>query len=424
MSIKKLLTSADLAAMANRVGANFALPLLRLAEHSDEGAELVSHFLAVASRAHLAGSEQSLQAFDRAADLLDAYARKAVHGDELKALQGEIQQQSNVIAFRASSAGAPMPESARFRSIMREADRGALIVLSARYQGVFVDHLQKLLKGEAKPSDLLAATTYQRMLAVVGNQAEDGWSRVFDYCAQNAQAMAARSRALRDVEERAVQLAPGSHALDPELRQARERFGGNLYPIRGELAEIYLHHWPSWRLERSSLLEIAAQIARKRLPRGWKPVPFSAGALIDGKKAWDEGVLLVKPPSPEDRIQRAALFAAAQVKVEKRVTALLQIINDRAREVGTGARPTLTLFEGNTKRDFVLEALPPDIEVIRYVFNAQGGKLSLRDVALLQQHGLRAVPRELDISIEGFEALARFIADTAPEYLAKLGTAP
>jgi len=420
-----MLAGADLAKMSNRVGANFALPLLRLAEHSHEGAELVSHFLAVASRAHLSGSEKALKSFDRAADLLDAYARKAVHGEELKALQNEITQQSKVIAFRASTAGAPMPESARFRAIVNEADRATLSVRSAHFQGVFVDRLQKLAKGGAGEIEPLAAATYQRMLTVVGNQAVDGWTRVFDYCAKNAQAIAARSRALREVEEKIAQAAPGSPALVPELRQAREIYGGNLYPIRGELAEIYLHHWPSWRLERSSLLEVANRISRTKLRGGWKPAPFSGGALIDGKKAWDEGILLVKPPSPGDRIQRAALFVAAQVKVEKRVTALQQIINDRVREVGTGgAPPILTLFEGNTQRDFVLETLPPDVEVLRYVFNAQGGKLSRADVALLQQHGLRATPRELDISIEGFDALASFIMDSAPDYLAKLGTAP
>ena len=203
------------------------------------------------------------------------------------------------------------------------------------------------------------------------------------------------------------------------MRSARERLGGYLYPIRGELAEIYLHHWPDWRVQLSGLQELATASARK-LGKDWQVKSFSAGVLIDGKKAWDEGILLIKAPTSSDRFPRAALHTAAQVKVEKELTALEQTIKDHIREIGTSMQPpTLSILEGGYRRDFILEALPPDIEVLRYVFNARGGRLSATEVARLRAWNLQVTQMPLDISIEEFDALAQQIMYAAEDYLAK-----
>ena len=166
-------------------------------------------------------------------------------------------------------------------------------------------------------------------------------------------------------------------------------------------------------------MEIATGVARK-LPGKWEPKLFSGGALIDGRKAWDEGILLIKAPTSTDKQARAALHTAAQMRVANRVTAIEQTIKDHRREIGRSSTiPTLSIYESGHRRDFKLEALPSDVEILRYVFNARGGQLDAVDVAKLKAANLRATQMPLDLSIDDIDPLARQFMYTAEDYLAK-----
>lgn len=421
MSARNVLTIGRRLVRGQHLGAAFPWSILRLAGRaggrSDAGVHLFSVFFKAEKRARLFPNEHTLKVFDRAAQRLEEFGTRSLTAEELKVFREEIAQSSRVVAHRAQSVGAPMPESARFKAIMSEASRVTLNFQSARYQAIAIDDLLRALGPTATASERLAFTTYRRMLGVIGHEMEDGWSRVFDYCARNARQIAEAGRLLRQLEIQHVRLHGKLPAIKELLRKSSEA-RGSFFPIRGELAEIYLHHWPDWRIQLSGLEEIAAASARK-LGRDWSVKPFSSGALIDGKKAWDEGILLIKAPTAGDRFPRAVLHTAAQVKVEKHVTALDQIILDQIREKGErAALRQLTIIEGRHRRNFLLEnAL--EVEPVRYVFYATRGRISPSSVERLRRAGLRATPQPLDISIDEFDALTLQIMKAAEDFLTK-----
>ena len=344
-----------------RLGARFARPIFNLAEHSEEGEALLRFYLQAEKVALWSSNERTYKVFDRAAQRLDKFASSAIKGDDLAFFRREIEQRNHTIVSRWWSEGAPMPESARFKAVLTDPTRVSLSLESARSHSVFKTRLFRLIKASPSPAELMAFTTYRRMLNVIGNELDDGWSRVFDYCAKHAQEIAEKAKKLHNVEDEVAELpaAAANEILSRAQYEARSFF----YPIRGELAEIYLHHWPDWRIQMSSLEELADGVARK-LPGNWTPEQFSGGALIDGKKAWDEGILLIKAPSSSDRLPRAVLHTSAQVKVENNLTALDQIVTDRLREIGTSFEaPTLSIIRGGFRRDFVLEASPSGASV-------------------------------------------------------------
>jgi hypothetical protein len=407
---------------AARWGATLERPLFVLSQHSDEGAEILASFIHIQKRARWEPVKQNLEAFELAAERLKTLARKNLHGDELKAFEGEISQSRKVIASRASSQGVPMPESARYRSIYSDATRVTLSLKTAQYEGLFLDHMSRLMRtGATDQAEDLAITTFRRLQEAIGNETENGWSRVFEYCARHASKISPAASRLRDVQAKVAQLGTSSPALRGELLRATQRFGGYLYPIRGELGEIYLHHWEGWTLQRSALLEVASHDAAK-LPGKWGLQPFSGGAWIDGKKAWDEGILLIKDPTLADQQLRGALHTAAQMKVAQAVYAMQQSINDRLREIGkkTGA-PELTIVLHGQRRKIILEALPPDKAVTRYVFYARGGHLPSIDDVKLKAANLQVTAMPVDISIDGFDAVARQVAFVARDFVALFG---
>jgi hypothetical protein len=388
---------------AQRHGSGLARVLGRLVFAQADAAELWTRFALAAARAREVPSPETVLEFTHALTSLEKRGGQVLTGDELRLLRDELEQHARVVAARAASVGVPMPDYARFRRLLSDANRTALLVHTARYQDDFVRRLRILAGGTPNSSEALAIATYRRMLAVVGDQADEGWSRVFTYCAQNRPGITRAAMVLRAAVD--AHAAAPTAATAAALRLAR-RNSGYLYPIRGELAEIYVHYWPAWRVQRASAIELGTATAR-RLGRGWTVQPFAGGALIDGGKAWDEGVLLLKPPSPADRIPRAVLQTAAQVKVQRRVESLRQTIRDRARERGAGgASPLLTLLEGNRRRDFLLEPLPAGEEVIRYVFHAQLGELSAAEVARLRAAFIEVTAQPLPLSVDEFDALA------------------
>lgn len=411
---------------AKNLGVAFERPLLRLAQVSEESIEVLNDFYRLCQPDPFLLNKMTFAAFLSTADNLEKLAKKSLPTEEFRVIQAEINQRRKIISARLTQSGTPMPEFARVRSVRSDASRIWQDMASAEYQAIVIRHLNELAaKTNRTPAESLAYETYQRISATVTAQSgEEGWKRVFDYCARNAPRMASAAQAVMDLEAQLAQAAAKSPGLEAQLRQAQRRLGGYLYPVRGDLGEIYLHYWRDWRDLRTGLRETAEAIVYRRL-KGWQVMPFSGNVLIDGKKAWDEGILLLKPPKAGDTMPRAALFAAAQVKVAQQSTAILQTIKDRRREIGRGEQlPRVSIVLKGEPQVFLLEALPPDISVTRFIFNAQGGQISLEDVAKLRVEGLQVFPREFDITIEGIDALARQFISVAPKYLASSSALP
>ena len=413
-------------------GSELAAPIYRITKYLDEASELSKGFFKAGGRARKLLNEQSLEEFYRRADELLAIAEKNLSGAELKAFREEIEHQIRIMDFRALSKGLPQPRSARRRAIMPEAATTRLLLESARFEALFINHMEELA-AKAAPSGIERAslTAYQRMVDAVGNQLGDGWAPVFDYCARNAQGIASAAKRLGDIETKIAHLKVIPPVLGYELLRARRRAGGYLYPIRGMLGEIYLYHWERWLVQLDSFRLLAEHDLRK-LSRDWDPEPivFSGGMRIDGKEAWDQGILLVKPPAPGDLLTRAAIHTAAQMKVSKQqyLPALLQTIKDRLRERGKGIDPPiLSIFHEGKRQDFRLEVLPPEFSVHRFVFNARVGDFDASQRAMLARLekqldslGMRVNQLTLDMSIEEFDALTRQIMDIAEKYLTRL----
>lgn len=405
-----------------QLGVTFSRSLMRISLVSEEGEKLCSLFINASSLGHigyLKHDMEALKVFLDESNRIEAFAKKVLKDDEFKVFKDEIDHQRKVIGYRYSTIDEPMPDFARLRSIRSEADRVLLAKHSAYYQGTFIDRISALAtKPNISTSEQMAIAAFKRMRAAISNQMDEGWSRVFEFCAQHAQQLAQDSPQIRSMEAAIAQQGALSPLLQNQKNQAYARF----WTIRGVLAEIYLHHWKPWLLLNSSLEELAEASARK-LGKEWRPKAFSGNALINSQKTWDEGILIIKSPGPNDKIPRAVLHTAVQVKVENELSALSQIERDlkREREVGKSSKlPILSILEGRKRQDFMLEVLPPDMAVQRYVFHASAENLRVRGQKLLSNRNLQVQLMPLDIALEEFHALALQILDTAEVYLAKL----
>jgi hypothetical protein len=379
---------------AQQLGRTTLRTVQALVSAPEEGVALWTRFRQAGSAARASATPHTVrEVYEAAADLEKSVA-PLLAPDELLLFREEIGRDLATVRARANSAGVPMPSSARFRRILADTDRVPLSVATARYEDSFLQRLETSASGE------LAFGAHRQMRVLVRDQGQAGWGRVFNYCAKNKPGIARAAPGLRAAHA-AYAASPPTAATRRLLNIARKR-SGYFYPIRGELAELYVSFWPVWRDQRDALIDLAT-ISRDRLGRGWKVHPFQGGALIDGKKAWDEGILLLKSPSASDQQARAILHTAVQVKAQARVESLLQTIKDRTRE--RGVKPVLTLLDDNLRRKLLLESPLPGEEVIRYVFHARGGTLSHHDIARLKSVGIEVTAQPLAMSLEEFDAL-------------------
>ena len=387
---------------AQRLGRGTLRAVQRLLSAPGDGAALWTRFTTAGRVATLSPNEYTILEFVETVTDIEKRVAPLLTPEELKLFRDEVNHQVSQVTKRAAMAGVPMPAFARFRRILTDANRTALLVATTQYQDSFLQRLRTLAAGTPSATEELAIATYRQMLEVVGDQGESGWGRVFSFCAKYKPTIAQTAARLRAA--RAVYDAAPTAANAKLLSRAKQ---GIFWKIRGGLAEIYVNYWSVWRIQQDSLVELAKVTAR-RLGRGWRAQPFAGGALIDGKEAWDEGVLLLRPPSPSDRLPVAVLHSSVQVKVEGEVTALAQTIRDRTRE--RGDRPYLTLLEGNQGRAFLLEPMPGGQEVIRYVFHARDGRISAPEIARLRAAGIEVTAQPLPLPVEAWDALAVEIA--------------
>jgi hypothetical protein len=231
---------------------------------------------------------------------------------------------------------------------------------------------------------------------------EGGWGELAALCHRNRVRMAEDARSLRALREQADALPAGTAARRAvETRMTRE-FSGLRWAVRVLLGELYLRHWPRWQHELAELMADANRIARHDLGTGWHAERFAGRIRIDGLEAWDEAVLLL---NRSDRA--AALHTCAQIKVENVVSAFKQMVNDVARQTGRKVTPpTIQLFEDGRWVTYAHRPLPPGVDSYRYVFFAGGGRIRESHLRQLERAQLSARAFELDLSLQGFDALA------------------
>lgn len=154
----------------------------------------------------------------------------------------------------------------------------------------------------------------------------------------------------------------------------------------------------SWR-------EVAGLEART-LGRGWEVRRVVGDLYIDGAESWDEAILLVNP-----RMKQAKLFLAAQYKVEKQVTALKQVQNDALRETTPGRLPKLTFRD----EAYALVPMGPGKPSHRYIFNAEGGKVSAADITRLRAAGLEVQQLNLNLSVAEVDEVMAVLMDAVAD---------
>ncbi len=271
------------------------------------------------------------------------------------------------------------------------------------FHSLLIDRILEL-RLNAGPTEQGALLAFQALQTVLGHSPQS-WNRVLNYCVRNAKRIAEDARQLRDLMKDLRKLEPGSKDYEKALRQLRKAPSRFVWPIRGNLGELFLSHWPQWRRELSKLLQEAENIAEREMGSpGWEAVPFSGNVRLGGKMTWDEGILLInrtkKPP-------RFALHTAAQVKIQRRVKGVDQIIADRSAEIGKSAKvPELELLTNGTSEVFVYEKLPEHVSTHRYLFYPEEGKITAADIEKLKANKMQAQAVAMDISADDLEALA------------------
>lgn len=392
------------------------LRLIARAGHDPAVVAAVERYLVAARRAEKHADDATRKIFAQADNVL-AKRLAEMTGPDVELLGRELAHRRLSVlsgsADDAAGAGRTAGRAARGPDVgeafLEKAFHDRLRSVAALGPAAWTQTHRQLLRGRRK------------LLAVIGGQWADGWEPTFRYLRDNADGIADRVRQVRAAEA-ALNKVKGSgsavlvRAATEDVRQARRGLNAYLNKVKGLLGEAYVPRWKDWKLQVQGYLEVAGREARA-LPGKWE-VKHVVGTLrIDNAEAWDEAILLVNRATTPPQVK---LFMAAQYKVEKRVSALVQIQNDVLRETATasGRLPRVTFLEQGEPQTFDLTPMPAGRESHRHVFNAAGGRVSAAAIERLRAAGLRVEQLNLDVSVAEFDqvtqALADAVADTLP----------
>lgn len=406
-----------------RLGPTTANGYLRVIAHANNDPAVVTaveRYLLAARRAERHADTGTKQMFAKADEILQKQL-SGLGGRDIELLRRELDHRRLVVLADPEELRAAFgPVASRAARVSREVDLGAALL-----QRNFLDRLRSVAAlgaGQWTGTHRQLMRGCRKLLKVLGGQWADGWEPTFRYLRENAVRIAPAVRRVRAAEAALVGArktgpAIAVRAAEEELRSARKVVGGYASKVKGSLGEAYVPNWADWTIQMDSYLELAAREARS-LPGTWEARRIVGELRIDGAEAWDEAILLI---NRDTRPPQAKLFLAAQYKVEKHDSALEQVRNDVLRETATasGNLPRVSYREdGVPQIPLALTPMPVGKRSHRYVFNAEGGKVSATEIDRLRAAGIEVNQLNMDVTLDELDRVAQtlldVVADTVP----------
>ncbi|MDQ0605401.1 hypothetical protein QF037_009746 [Streptomyces canus] len=388
--------------------ANAYIQVIAHAKHDPVVVTAVERYLLAARRAEKHADTATRGLFAKADDTL-AQHLTGLTGPDFDLLRRETaQRRLAVLADPAELVADFGPLATRAARVSQDIDLGA-----AMMQRAFLDRLRAV--AALDPAQLTAAQQLllsgrRKVLKVLGGEWADSWEPIFGHLRRYAVGIAERARQVRAAEAalesaRKTGKTTAVRAAEQALRHAKRVLGGSTSKVKGLLGEAYVPRWSGWKVQMDSWREVA-ELEARALGREWEVRRVVGDLYIDGAESWDEAILLVNP-----RTKQAKLFLAAQYKVEKQVTALQQVQNDALRETTPGRLPKLTFGD----EAYALVPMGPGKPSHRYVFNAEGGKVSAADIVRLRAAGLEVQQLNLNLSVAEVGELVAVLIDAVAD---------
>lgn len=197
-----------------------------------------------------------------------------------------------------------------------------------------------------------------------------------------------------------------------------QAFQGHLSKVKSLLFEAYVGFSRVWARRMVAVLR-AAEKEAARLGPEWKATRVKGGLrYMNGRETWDEAILLIQIDASGTHT-KAIVFATAQIKAEKDISVIHQILKDVLRETdslrqgdsilrgGGSTLPNILQYEHHSVAQAV-ELLPHPIgrPITRFVAHTAGARIPESQLKSLAQRGMAADVLELEISVEELNKLA------------------
>jgi hypothetical protein len=390
-------------------------PLLR--HFGTDAGRLVALLDAACEVALDRGSRRALLAANRAADQLEAMARR-LPADEQASVLVELERRRQTLLFRDQGFG---EEYARAADEARQSRK-----LPGKAQQARVGKKEAALQ---KKADATCAEFGKRMNA--SGKTKDPVIAIY---ARFRRAVPLLSAGMNDAARKAAGQAEAFRDLlkryaktpTPDLQS---QLWGVVSAVRGSLGESYALGSKTWRAEADRLLVEASRDALRinreaaalagRAAGGPRPA-FQAIELsqlehqvkLNGLEGPDAMIALIDP-----RRRRMVLRARAQVKTAKVSEGVEQTLNDDLRLLGQEskkpAETPIVEFRRNGKTETYVVEVIPSVREDRYALDMMGARIPEKDLKELAAAGRRIETMQLDMSVDDFTQLTLSLLESA-----------
>jgi hypothetical protein len=176
--------------------------------------------------------------------------------------------------------------------------------------------------------------------------------------------------------------------------------------LAGYLGEALVRRWEVWQREKQRAYRGAVKLAQdlqQEVGGEWTALSPAGEILLDGRKTWDEAIIVARKPEKGVGIREARLSMGAQIKVVRDWRPIDQIVNDQARERVAASIPGQILQVGDEQ--FILRPMLRPSDTERWILNAGGANYPAGQLALLEQRGIQVNQMQLPLSRDEVRAL-------------------
>lgn len=417
-------------ALGPAMGRNLPHAFIGLLRRSQEETASVWRYLASVERLKVSTDAAALALFRAEADVLERAADSMAASAERAAAKAEIaaaRRQAAVLEkgslrpgeLAPNHATRPKPGSVQYAARRTEE--------AVRIESEAASRMRATATRRGTPEELARATAVDRISQVVGPMEREGWRPVTEFLAENHVRIAQAERGYAAALE-TFKREPGAGTKAALARALNSRRGLHSQ-VKGALGEAYASRCAEWVDMREAFCDLAMRRAkalnkearRRASSTRWTTVTVRGRVLLDDKLAWDEAVLVIEELAPGmTRLRRAELVVAAQYKVEKRVSALEQVVRDVERERGAVPGSAMLSYQtaSGAMENFDLMPTGGAHRPTRIIFNADGGQLSSAQqaaaAAQVQFHRgiLKASVAEFDAVADELMAAAAAVSGT------------
>ena len=394
----------------SQIGSEHTASLLTLAGRDAASAAAVRDFLKAIAATSGHGNPLAVQA------LADAQSRlrpliKSLPRETRQMIEVELEHRALLTLTSTEELEALVAKSRqRITATGLDAGTSALAGLMHRQ---FKEQIRELLRQAAKRAVSIEEAAlvggYRRLTTVIGDEWRQGWSDIYAYLCNNADAIARRGK---DIEAATAAQALVHQAGDAfrmraaakALDRARDSLGGYRNKIKGLVFEAYVPRWDGW-LQVINRAETLAQAQLRELAgnrKDWTSRRVIGSLRLDGREIWDEAVILTREAQAVEPAQ-AVLVMSGQYKAQKLVTGPGQIPADWWREFGgetsRGRAPVLSFhIDGKPQLNaYNLVPSPSGAASLRYLATAAGGSFPADLLTALARHNIAVQQLSTDL---------------------------